>query len=432
MVPSRRFFISCVSDEFRAYRAELRGYISGLSREVKVQEDFGVGAATLLEMLDDYISAASAVLHLVGKSSGSKPQPSEVRTILARYPDFDDALLELKPDLDAETSPFTYTQWEAFLALYHRVPCFVYFADDTSVREPGWIADPAAEAAQTLHRQRLEALGKGRATLPFDDARDVALSFFKSFEDEATGASFATEEAEAAPVNWPDVPSSVTYSLADREPEVDFFLKLISGRSKERIFLLSGASDRGKSTLLHELANIAARFPPLQYGRGEFKNGLPLRDILSYLADDLGKFVRFQRFRREVDRGSTQMRTAFLQDLAEARYPVLLILDTYQEANDEAKSWVENHLLRLVSRTNGLRIVLAGQRVPVAEPSSPWAPFASCRELSLITDPAPWFRYRDALGLTEYSEETVIAFVKAAKGSPRLLGTLLSNLRQAS
>ena len=90
MTIQRRCFISCASAEFRTYREELRRYLTSSIAEVKVQEDFTNGPATLLEKLDDYIANASAVLHLVGKWAGSRPKPAEVRAILERYADFAD------------------------------------------------------------------------------------------------------------------------------------------------------------------------------------------------------------------------------------------------------------------------------------------------------------------------------------------------------
>lgn len=428
MLPSRQFFISCVSTEFRTYRGELRNHLTTATREVKVQEDFAVGPATLLEKLDDYITNANAVLHLVGKSAGSKPRPPEVRAILDKYTDLASALPELQEDLGSQSCPFTYTQWEAFLAIYHRIPCFIYLADDASIREPGWIEDPGENAAQQAHRARLHSLGRDRATFPFADARDVALSFYRSYEDEAAGATFATSTDRGGIVTWPSVSSPVTYPLADREKELERFLELISGRCPERMLLLYGPSDRGKSTLLAELERIASGCPPLRCGRAEFKNGPTLRDVLWSLSRDLSPGVRFPRFQRELDRNSVEaLRTAFLQDLSEASCPVLLILDTYEQATDEARRWVEDSLFWRVVRQDGLRLVVAGQTVP--EPDARWARFAMRHELPPITDPVHWLRFREQLGVT-CTDESLCTLVTAARGSPRMMGTLLSNLLQ--
>jgi hypothetical protein len=427
---ARRFFISCATTEFCSYRNELRQYLTTATRDVKVQEEFVVGGGTLLEKLDDYIANASAVLHLVGKTAGTKPTPTEVRTILAKYPDFRDDLREIQTDLDPESCPLTYTHWEAFLAIYHRVPCIIFLADDNSVRELGWKFDPVEEAAQGAHRARLMALGRDRLTFPFADARDVAISFYRSYEDEMAGAALDSAITTTA-FRWPSVASPVEYPLADRENEFARFLSLITGASTERILLFHGPSDRGKSTLLDEFEKIAAKSVPLRCGRGELKNGASLREVLWNISEDLRPTVRFPRFDRELERQVPEsLRTAFLRDLAEAQVPVLLILDTYEQATDEAKRWVEEQLFRRVLRRDSLRIVLAGQSVPQVDARAPWAHVAFRSELPLISDPAHWCRFRKVIGLTEYDDNDVETLVKAAAGSPRLIRTLLSNLQQ--
>src|ERR1700722_4074411 len=80
-------FLSTVSDEFRAYRDQLRGDLTRHNVEVKVQEDFkGLGGDTL-DKLDVYTSHCDAVVHLVGEMTGSAPGEREVRALLRKYPD---------------------------------------------------------------------------------------------------------------------------------------------------------------------------------------------------------------------------------------------------------------------------------------------------------------------------------------------------------
>jgi len=432
MTISRRYFISCASAEFRSYREELRGYLAGPDTEAKVQEDFTTGPATLIEKLDDYISGASAVLHLIGKWAGSRPKPAEVRAILNRYSDFAEVLPELKEWLDPETCPFTYTQWECYLAIHHRIPCFIYFADDASRREPGWVESPQETAAQQAHRERLHSLGHDWASFPFADAREVALSFYRAFENHVSGAAFAQATFEPARIKWPEVPPVHPYRLADRERELGLFLGLLSEQSPERILLLYGPSDRGKSSLLAVFEQQALALPPIACARADFKIGPSLRDVLYNLSQDL-LGVRFARFERELQRPTDDpLRRAFLQDLSETQHPVLLVLDAYEGATDEARIWVEQGLFGLARRFDGLRVVVAGQKVPVIDASVRWASVARVHELPPITDPRSWCRYlREVLGVTSIPDDHVTTMVKAARGSPRFLGTLLPNLQTA-
>jgi hypothetical protein len=179
-----RVFISCVSDEFRSYRNALRQVLTARNIEIHVQEDFTDGGGTLLAKLDDYLRCCDALIHLVGDGTGNLAKPAEVRDLLRRHPDLPTALRELAPWLDPDTCPFSYTQWEAFLALYHRRDCYVFRATPESARERGWQATRESIAAQQAHIDRLRSLGKDRSTCDFKDARDIAIRFLKSFRGE--------------------------------------------------------------------------------------------------------------------------------------------------------------------------------------------------------------------------------------------------------
>src|SRR5277367_6840592 len=84
---SVRVFLSTVSDEFRAYRDQLRADLTRHNVEVKVQEDFKDLGGDTLDKLDAYIIHCDAVVHLIGDMTGSLPGKSEQRALLAKYPD---------------------------------------------------------------------------------------------------------------------------------------------------------------------------------------------------------------------------------------------------------------------------------------------------------------------------------------------------------
>ncbi|HET8774684.1 MAG TPA: ATP-binding protein [Thermoanaerobaculia bacterium] len=425
---ANRFFISCVSAEFRTYRSELHKHLTSATQEVKIQEDFAPGGYTLLEKLNQYIAQASGVLHLVGKSTGAKPQPAEVQAILDQCDHFSDALPTLASDLDPATCPFSYTQWEAFLAKYHRVPCFVYLADNDSVREPGWTENSVEAGEQEAHRARLVALGHYRTTVGFADARDVALAFYKGYLDEITGHSGTGDSVPVA--QWPKVPPLQEGSLADRQADVARFCDLIGGVSKERILMLYGPSDRGKSRLLAEFDRIAADCTPLHCARAEFKNSPNLSEVLFNIAEELRPAIRFPRFERELERNAPEMlRVSFLRDLGEASQAVVLILDAFEHATEEATRWVEQQLLPLVARRDGIRLVIAGQRVPAAGAGAVWADTVICYELPMIKDPEHWDRYVKQMGVKNLPGDHLVTLVKATGGSPRGMHDLLEKFQ---
>ena len=79
-------FLSTVSDEFRAYRDQLRADLTRHNVEVKVQEDFKDLGGDTLDKLDVYIAHCDAVVHLVGDMTGSAPG-ERASALLAKYPD---------------------------------------------------------------------------------------------------------------------------------------------------------------------------------------------------------------------------------------------------------------------------------------------------------------------------------------------------------
>ena len=87
MPESVKIFLSTVSDEFRAYRDQLRSDLTRPNVEVKVQEDFKDLGGDTLDKLDVYIAHCDAVVHLVGDMTGSVPVKRDVDALLAKYPD---------------------------------------------------------------------------------------------------------------------------------------------------------------------------------------------------------------------------------------------------------------------------------------------------------------------------------------------------------
>src|SRR5690349_3700218 len=112
-------FISCVSNEFGNYRDALRRDLSRPNITTKIQEDFIAYGASTLQKLDDYIRHCDAVIHLCGDMTGSFANQASLSFIKDTYPDFTTRFPNLHPVLDG-TEEMSYTQWEAWLAVYHK------------------------------------------------------------------------------------------------------------------------------------------------------------------------------------------------------------------------------------------------------------------------------------------------------------------------
>ena len=114
-----QIFLSTVSAEFRSYRDALRHDLDRPNVTVKVQEDFIATGTETLDKLDDYICQCDAVIHLVGDMTGALAQAPSVAVIRQRYPDLARRLPPLASVLASDAQALSYTQWEAWLALYH-------------------------------------------------------------------------------------------------------------------------------------------------------------------------------------------------------------------------------------------------------------------------------------------------------------------------
>ena len=151
-----RIFLSTVSDEFRDYRDQLRHDLTRHNVEVKVQEDFKDLGTVTLDKLDLYITNCDAVVHLVGDMTGADAKPESIKSILAKYPDLPDRLPLRQPLADGLA--ISYTQWEAWLALYHGKPLVIAKADAIAPRGPKYA--PTDDARATQHRASRTALGR--------------------------------------------------------------------------------------------------------------------------------------------------------------------------------------------------------------------------------------------------------------------------------
>src|SRR5262245_11718878 len=156
---SVRIFLSTVSDEFRVYRDALRGDITRHNVEVKVQEDFKDLGGDTLDKLDVYIAHCDAVVHLVGDMTGSAPPELPLRALRRKYPDLANKLPPIGEMLGSGIS-LSYTQWEAWLALYHGKDLFIAKAADGAERGPSYAPTDGSRAAQAGHLAGLRKAGR--------------------------------------------------------------------------------------------------------------------------------------------------------------------------------------------------------------------------------------------------------------------------------
>jgi hypothetical protein len=113
MTTRKKLFLSAVSSEFISYMTLLAGDLKRPNLDVAVQADFIVTGQSTLEKLDEYIRHCDAVIHLIGKGTGSMPPEPAVAALRAKYPDLGGRLPPLADCLQQPQPGFSYTQWEA-------------------------------------------------------------------------------------------------------------------------------------------------------------------------------------------------------------------------------------------------------------------------------------------------------------------------------
>jgi tetratricopeptide (TPR) repeat protein len=253
MAESVKVFLSTVSDEFRAYRDLLGKDLTRHNVEVKAQEDFKDLGGDTLDKLDVYIAHCDCVVHLVGDMTGSAPLKRDVDVLLAKYPDL---VAELPPLGEAlrDGAEISYTQWEAWLALYHRKPLLIAKAADTAARGPNSAPTDASRAAQAAHLARLKAAGRHPSctfTSPDNLANQIAYSVILDL--------LAKARAERTPRRPKNLPFASLGSLfKGREEALETLHKALSAEPGGRTAIvgraLHGLGGIGKTRLAVEYA----------------------------------------------------------------------------------------------------------------------------------------------------------------------------------
>jgi hypothetical protein len=86
--------------------------------------------------------------------TGAYPGPRGLRALNEKYADLAEELPPLGQALANGGAP--YTQWEAWLALYHRKALIIALAGDNADREPDYKPTDQSRACQRAHLARLE------------------------------------------------------------------------------------------------------------------------------------------------------------------------------------------------------------------------------------------------------------------------------------
>jgi len=194
-------FLSTVSDEFRAYRDQLNSDLTRRNVNVKVQEDFKDYGNGTLDGLDVLIADCDAVLHIVGNMTGAETDAEhEQGPLLCKHADMAARFAPLEAAI-AAGERLTYTQWEAWLALYHGKKLLIAKAAPEAPRAAGYAPTEASRTSQIKHLARLAAVKRFPGCV-FTNADSLSSYVFSSgildllVEDYAKEISRARDVAE--------------------------------------------------------------------------------------------------------------------------------------------------------------------------------------------------------------------------------------------
>lgn len=175
-----RLFISAVSKEFLSYRDALRKALQRHNVTAHIQEDFIAGGLPTLDKLDLYIRDCDAVIHLAGDMTGAMAKPASLEIIRKLCPSLAERIPEIETAFDGGGLQISYTQWEAYLAVYHGKELLIAIPAEAAQREKDtFVKDPIQQAAQRAHLARLTRHER-HPGITFLDDRDLALGIYRS------------------------------------------------------------------------------------------------------------------------------------------------------------------------------------------------------------------------------------------------------------
>jgi hypothetical protein len=218
--------------------------------------------------------------------------------------------------------------------------------------------------------------------------------------------------------------------FANYEKERAAFRGLLEPQCRQRIVMYRGESGSGKSALMtacralvpDEMCHVAmdlrgttttvteilSRTVVKLGGMEKLRNFAARLAVLSRvpalnMADNTLKGTQNQievviQNTAPVDRRERyeQLTEAWFADLVEAERPLLLILDTFEQANEEVHDWICGPLLARAADIALLRVALAGKQVP--EPRIDWVHCCEVFDLYGVKDAEHWLPVVEALG----------------------------------
>lgn len=240
----------------------------------------------------------------------------------------------------------------------------------------------------------------------------------------------------------------VSTPFANYTDEQTLFRELVHNDDAPNILLFQGESGCGKSLLLQhclqthkqtpaafmQLRSGSEAIPTLfnLMGRQQGWANLPLftRTVANLteqpdkVADPVWQ-MGMERHLEEIGKISDlesrlsryQLLTdAWFADALQFDTPLLLVVDTYENASTLFDRWFSGDFLAGAAHSRQMRVAVSGQSVP--EPREAWSFCASRRELKGIHEAQAWLVWAEAAGYQLPSLEWMAGVITALKGNP--------------
>jgi hypothetical protein len=223
-------------------------------------------------------------------------------------------------------------------------------------------------------------------------------------------------DVEPTAARWPSVVPVLQWPMADHGEARTAFAGLLCEASAERVLLVRGESETGKSHMSRQMIRNAMGLPRVVCGRFDFKGTTNMDVEVEAFSGPLGI---------EPPAGQTlNVRLAkIFTELRRRAQPTLLVFDTY-EASGEAKDWIEDVLLPHLVSARWVRVVIIGQSVPTRAGST-WESVAASTLTLQLPGPEDWFPY----GRANRGDTVKLGFVRQAhrlaEGKASVLASLL-------
>lgn len=275
--------------------------------------------------LNRLIQRADLVVHLVGQFGGSAPTYFERERLLQELPELADRLPDLARLSPEELAKITYTDWEAWLALYHYKPLLVLAPSFRLAAAAPQGPNDVERQERVTHLQRLAALSDAYLPKHVNSIDEAVIVIAEAISQQTSPDMRDADRLEGIEHRELDHNYYGHERLAEEVRE-KLMRPVAAGDQRERAIALWGEPGLGKSTLLTFLQEddvLAEAFPggilSIKLGKDAGPGCTRLcltrwAQVLQIPANEVTRCIDDEALRRLIRNHLAKKRTLFLVD----------------------------------------------------------------------------------------------------------------------